>query len=166
MAFLSVCSRLNRQLGQRWCILAEQPKRPLEISDSCRYLSTKAQSSQVAVEKVVKVEYPPILDLSPRAKQDHDKLYWHKQVEQVGTIEEKLMKVNMPYYYGLRTIPLQDDEHHYNCLPYFQHWTRTQYEEDLPETWFKVSPEEVDRLVAAVKEQVIEAIAFQYGSYR
>lgn len=157
MAFLSVGSRLNRAIGHRWCGLARCQH---HIGGSERHSSTDAPDA------VQKVEYPPILDVSKKAVRTREKISWHDQVKAVQTIEEKLIKVNMPYYWGLRTIPLQNDEYHYNCLPYFQHWTRTQYEDGIPETWSKQSPEEVDRLVALVRAEIVDAIVFQYGSYR
>lgn len=113
-----------------------------------------------------KVEYPPIIDQSKEAVKQREKMAWHEQVKKLNTIEEKLIKVNMPAYWGLRTTPLENDEYHYNCLPYFQHWTRTQYENGLPSGWFKRSAGEIDGLVDSVREQIIEAISFQYRGYR
>lgn len=109
-----------------------------------------------------KVEYPPILDQSKAAVAERSKLAWHEQVKNCLTIEEKLIKVNMPAYWGLRTTPLVNDEYHYNCFPYFQHWTRTQYETGLPGNWFKRSAEEIDGLVNNIREQIIETISFHY----
>lgn len=127
-------------------------------------------AAQNAVEKVSedseRVEYPPIMDQSRKANLEREKMAWHEQVKKLNTIEEKLIKVNMPAYWGLRTTPLENDEYHYNCLPSFQHWTRTHYENGLPSDWFKRSAEEVDGLVNAVRDQIIEAITFHYQGYR
>lgn len=127
-------------------------------------------ATQNAVEKnptiAEKVEYPPILDRSRKAEKDREKIAWHEAVKNVKTVEEKLIKVNMPAYWGLRTTPLENDEYHYNCFPHFQHWTRTQYEEGLPNNWFKRSAEEIDGLVNKIREQIIEAVSFQYNGFR
>lgn len=127
-------------------------------------------ATQNAIEKKLsnaeKVEYPPILDPSKKARIEREKIAWHEAVKNVKTVEEKLIKVNMPAYWGLRTTPLENDEYHYNCFPYFQHWTRTQYEDGLPNSWFKHSNEQIDNLVNKIREQIIEAIAFQYHGYR
>lgn len=128
----------------------------------CAAQNVAVQSS----EETVKVEYPPILDPSKAAVAEREKLAWHEQVKKCSTIEEKLIKVNMPAYWGLRTTPLVNDEYHYNCLPYFQHWTRTQYENGLPNGWFKSPAEKVDGLVNNIREQIIEAISFQYRGFR
>lgn len=112
------------------------------------------------------VEYPPILDLGKKACAEREKLAWHEQVKKLNTIEEKLLKVNMPAYYGLRTTPLVNDEYHYNCFPYFQHWTRTQYETGIPANWCKQSSEQIDGLVNTIRDQIIEAISFQFHGCR
>lgn len=125
-----------------------------------RYFATDIQQNEN------QSKYPPILDLSKKAVEEREKIAWHEEVKRLDTIEEKLIKVNMPYYYGLRTTPLQNDEYHYNCLPYFQHWTRTQYESGLPNSWFKQSTEEITGLVNAVKDEIIEAIRFHSTGIR
>lgn len=135
------------------------------ISVLRRYCANQTAVSETA-EEPTKVEYPPILDPSPKAVKEREKLEWHEAVKKCGTIEEKLIKVNMPAYWGLRTTPLVNDEYHYNCFPYIQHWTRTLYETGLPTGWFKRSAEEIDGLVNNIREQVIEAISFQYQGFR
>lgn len=134
---------------------------------SFRYCSSTASTSagENVPETLPKVEYPPILDLSKKAEKEREKMAWHQEVAKVQTIEEKLLKVNVPYYYGLRTIPL-NDQYVYNCLPYMQHWTRTQIEKELPGDWYPQSAEEVDALVNNIREEFIEAILFQYEGYR
>lgn len=130
--------------------------------NSLKWYST----TQNAIEKRPKVCYPPILDESANAVREREKRAWHETVKNVKTIEGKLIKVNMPAYWGLRTTPLENDEYHYNCFPHFQHWTRTQYETGLPNGWFKRTPEEIDGLVNDIREQIIEAISFQYHGFR
>lgn len=133
------------------------------ISALRRYCATQNAIQNVSEETV---EYPPIIDNSRKAIADRTKMAWHEEVKKLNTVEEKLIKVNMPAYWGLRTTPLVNDEYCYNSLPYFQHWTRTQYESGIPKEWFKRSTEEIDSLVNNIREQVIEAISFQYQGYR
>lgn len=130
-----------------------------------RYYSTQ-NAIETKPNNAEKVEYPPILDRSRKAAQEREKIAWHEAVKNVKTVEEKLIKVNMPAYWGLRTTPLENDEYHYNCFPHFQHWTRTQYEDGLPNNWFKRSAEEIDALVNHIREQIIEAVSFQYRGFR
>lgn len=136
----------------------------LRLNPSVSSLRKYCAAQNVEVAK--KVEYPPIIDRSKKAVKEREKMAWHDTVKKVTTIEGKLIKVNMPAYWGLRTTPLENDEYHYNCFPHFQHWTRTQYENGLPNTWFKRSTEDVDALVNGIREQIIEAIAFQFQGYR
>lgn len=131
----------------------------------CSSATTSTIPSENVPETVPKVQYPPILDMSKEAVQDREKIAWHDEVKKVQTIEEKLLKINVPYYYGLRTIPL-NDQYVYNCLPYMQHWTRTQVEKELPGDWYPHTAEEVDALVNNIREEFIEAILFQYQDYR
>lgn len=135
------------------------------ISTLRRY-SAAQNVIETSVEKTDTVEYPPILDDSKKAVSDREKIAWHEEVKKIKTIEEKLIKVNIPAYWGLRTTPLENDEYYYNSLPYFQHWTRTQYESGLPSGWFKRTPEEIDGLVNTIRDQVIESISFHYRGYR
>lgn len=130
----------------------------------------RCYATQNAIEKspinAEKVEYPPIIERTRKAYKEREKIAWHEAVKNVKTVEEKLIKVNIPAYWGLRTTPLENDEYHYNCFPHFQHWTRTQYEDGLPKTWFKRSAEEIDGMVNSIREQIIEAISFQYQGFR
>lgn len=136
-------------------------------SNSGHLLRKQYCVAQNAIQKSSEeVKYPPIVDQSKKAVQEREKMSWHEQVKKLETIEEKLIKVNMPAYWGLRTTPLVNDEYHYNCFPHFQHWTRTQYENELPKSWFKRSAEEVDGLINNVRDHIIEAITFQYQGYR
>lgn len=151
MAFPIVRTKLNKNLAIRLSPV---------ISALRRYCV-----AQNAVAKS-KVEYPPIVDNSKKMVAEREKLAWHEKVKNCPTIEEKLIKVNMPAYWGLRTTPLVNDEYHYNCFPYFQHWTRTQYEYGLPADWFKSSGDVIDDLVKNIRDQVMEAISFQYKGFR
>lgn len=130
-----------------------------------RYFSSKITAAE-DTEQSENVEYPPILDLSKKAEAERRKVAWHNEVKKLNTIEEKLLKVNMPYYYGLRTTPLENDEYLYNCLPFMQHWTRTQIENGLPSGWYHRPTEEIDSLANSIRDQFIEAIAFQYQGHR
>lgn len=154
MAFSMFCTKFNRNSIIRL-------KSPLSAFN--RKCSAVQNVQELPAEKA---EYPPIYDMAPPAVAERRKIAWHEAVKNLKTIEEKLLKVNMPYYYGLRTTPLVNDEYHYNCLPYIQHWTRTQVENGLPADWCKRSKEEVGGLVNKIRDEFIEAILFQYQGYR
>lgn len=52
--------------------------------------------SALAVES--KAKYPPILDLSRLAKYERKRVEWENDVKKLKTVEEKLIKVNMPRF--------------------------------------------------------------------
>lgn len=52
------------------------------------------------------VEYPPILDNSYKSKINRKTLEWRKKIEKISTIEEKLIELNIPRYYGYKVCML------------------------------------------------------------
>ena len=45
-----------------------------------------------------KAKYPPILDLSRLAKNERKRVEWEEEVKKLTTVEEKLIKINMPRF--------------------------------------------------------------------
>lgn len=134
-----------------------------------RWQSTEAPSKsvpQTSSERAESPEYPEILDLNRDAVRVRKRLAWHEEVKEVKTIEEKLIKVNMPKYYGFQMMVMKEELLPYNCLPYIQHWTRTQYQNEIPKSWNKLSDEEVDKLVDLIKDRIEESLHFQYAECR
>lgn len=120
---------------------------------------TKPNATEAAI-------YPEILDLSVKECRKREKIAWHEEVKKLNTIEEKLIKVNMPKYYGWQMMMLTDQDFPYNTLPYVQHYTRTQFETGLPAEWCKYSAEQLDAIVISIKDQIEEAILFHKQGYR
>lgn len=134
-----------------------------------RYRSTEAaaiKNDEIKSSSSDNVSYPKILDLSRQACKERKKIAWHEEVKKLNTIEEKLIKVNMPKYYGWQMIRLTDQQFPYNTLPYVQHYTRTQFEDGLPKEWTKHSPEQLDAIVNGIKEHIEDAILFHHKGYR
>lgn len=134
-----------------------------------RHRSTEAATSESGnAESAVakRVTYPEILDLSPKERRKRQKIAWHEEVKKLNTIEEKLIKVNIPRYYGWQVMSMTDQRFAYNTLPYVQHYTRTQFEDGLPNEWKKHTAEELDAIVNGVKDQIEETISFHHTGYR
>lgn len=134
-----------------------------------RYRSTEAaaiQNDEIKSSASEDVSYPKILDLSPRACKEREQIAWHEEVKKLNTIEEKLIKVNIPKYYGWQMMHLTDKHFAYNTLPYVQHYTRTQFEDGLPKEWTKHSPEQLDAIVEGIKEHIEDVILFHHQEYR
>ncbi|KAJ4433110.1 large ribosomal subunit protein mL65 [Periplaneta americana] len=108
-------------------------------------------------------QYPPILDTSYEARKRREKSEWHEQIKSLKTVEEKLMKINMPRYYGWRTTMFEENDIPYNCLPLVQHATRTHLKDfkGLPSYLPKL--DEADELMLEIKPQIEEALLFEYN---
>lgn len=74
-------------------------------------------------------EYPPIIDLSRDARRKRRLEAHYEEYKQVGTVEEKLFKLNLPKYYGYKSLMLGQENMPYNCLGLIQHLTRTDLKE-------------------------------------
>jgi len=94
-------------------------------------------------------------------------------------VEEKMIKINMPRYYGYKVVDFNDSKIPYNALPLTQHYTRTVVEDlELPSPSASAStaPEVADQgdkntssedaLVKATREDVIEALEFAHDYYK
>lgn len=107
-------------------------------------------------------EYPPILDLSQEAKKARELEAFAERMKKVPTIEEKLIELNMPRYYGFKNIALNDNNYPYNALPYIRYLTKTDFQE------LTQDPEEekkVDKFFDLVKSELYDAIEFEMSGY-
>lgn len=73
-------------------------------------------------------QYPTILDPTFAGRKEREELGWQQEIQEVNTVEEKLIKINMPKYYGFKVVQMSDSRLPYNCLPAIQHYTRTIFE--------------------------------------
>ncbi|XP_026845884.1 28S ribosomal protein S30, mitochondrial [Drosophila persimilis] len=83
--------------------------------------ATSATSNEYSCQP----EYPPIRDLTHKALKRREANDWHEEIRKVPTVEEKIIKVNMPRYYGYKVVDFNDNKIPYNALPVTQHYTRT-----------------------------------------
>ena len=111
--------------------------------------------------------YPPILDLSPRAVMKREKEKWHNKIKKLETVEEKLYGINMPRYYGWKSLDLKEGDIPYDSLPQARYITRTHVVNDhkLPDFYNNlITPEELDTKIQSVKKQIEDVIIFEYCS--
>lgn len=156
MSLTIFCSKFGKNL------LINANRHASAVSRRCQSTETSiAAPPQSRAEHADEAEYPEILDLSSTARKFRERVEWHEEVRKVKTIEEKLIKVNMPKYYGFQMMMLNEECLPYNCLPYVQHYTRTQFEAGLPSGWCKRSAEEIDSLVDEIKGHIEESVQFQ-----
>lgn len=112
-------------------------------------------------------EYPPIADLSFRANLLKRRKHWYDQIKSLNTVEEKLLAINMPRYYGYKCLMLTDNNFSYNCLPFIQHSTRTILETTygLPPLYKQLS-DSANVFIDCVKADIESAIVFEHTGYR
>lgn len=139
-------------------------RRAIKPSERC--LATNAQPNPKD-EYTEKPNYPEILDISYKARKLREAQSWHEEVKNLKTIEEKIIKLNMPRYYGHKCVMLEGNRFPYNCIQLTQHYTRTAFEEvtDLPET-YKKSAATIDSFLKSVKDNIEEAIGFTTACFR
>lgn len=148
-------------------------KPPNQISKflllNCRHLVTKPTAVTAADENdeyTKEPQYPPILDLSYKSRKVRERLQWHEKIKCLKTVEEKLFAVNMPRYYGFKSVMLDDTHFRYNSLPFFQYTTRSMLSDDgLPEYYNKLN-DKVDSLLGLVKSDFEDAVLFEYTGYK
>lgn len=137
------------------------------ILSNCRRLVTKSQISIDDNEEYSKEpQYPPILDMGYDAVKSRRRMEWHEKIKCLKTIEEKLFAINMPRYYGFKSVMLNDHTFRYNSLPFFQYSTRTEMlDGELPHHYDKLN-EKVDGLLETMKSDIEDAVLFEYTGYK
>lgn len=127
--------------------------------------SAASQKLQLAIQEseyTEEPEYPPIKDNSFKARKNEEKLTWHEQIKNAKTIEEKMIKINMPRYYGYKTVMLSDEKLPYNCLPATQHYTRT-----LMDSVSKTaSTAQVEAYVSLAEQELQDALEYAYDYFK
>ncbi|KAI4482764.1 hypothetical protein M0804_008617 [Polistes exclamans] len=130
---------------------------------SKKYSTTLSNESQIATAPV----YPPILDMSNKAVKKRKWAEWHDQIKKLRTVEEKLFKINMPRYYGWKSLFLDEHLIPYNSLDHAQYITRTYViqERGLPDFYNNVmTDEELESILNNIKSTIEDIIAFEYSS--
>jgi len=111
--------------------------------------------------------YPPIIDNSYEAKKQRKLQAYHEEYKQVGTVEEKLFKLNLPKYYGYKALMLSEQNVPYNSLSFVQYATRTELRESetLPGHYKNFEPI-VTKTLETIKSEVQDIIGFEHSSFR
>lgn len=131
------------------------------------YIGTPKNYAQAALaendEFTEVAQYPEIKDLSFLARKEREALSWQEQIQKTATVEEKMIKINMPRYYGFKVVELHDERLPYNCLPAIQHYTRTLFE-SLP-----IESKDDEKLLSyltALKSDVQDALELAHDYFR
>lgn len=137
--------------------------RNLSIS---RGLSAVTQQKDVASEYTETAEYPPILDNSYLKKKDRKVQEWHDKIKKIGTIEEKLLEINMPKYYGYKCLMLDDRVYPYNTLPFFQYATNTEFIEEAMAPTNDEEAKKIENFLNLIKSEIQDAFEFELDGYK
>lgn len=114
-------------------------------------------------------QYPPILDISFKARERRREEAVHEAIKNLNTVEEKIIKINMPRFYGWRSLMLNESFVPYNSESLAQYITRTHIvkEQGLPKYYDRVmSSDKLDATVEQVKKQIQNVVLFEHISHR
>lgn len=130
-----------------------------------KYSTSVVSKVKSETEDATEPKYPSIEDLSWKAKQKRFRLAWHDKIKNLETVEEKLFKINMPRYYGWKSLILKEHVIPYDALSHAQYYTRTHIvkESGLPAYYNNIiSTEQLDRIVQEIKSDIEDNIIFEY----
>lgn len=167
------CCKVNPRLLARFVPFVGRSQGTLSSSAASENIVETVVSPNFSESAVVKekskisnVEYPPILDLSREATNRRKREEWHNKIKHIGTVEEKIIELNMPRYYGWKAYEIEEGVIPYDPLPFAQYVTRTHMvnEPGLPAYYDSLlTPESLDASVQQIKSQIEDAIVFEYA---
>lgn len=130
-----------------------------------RHLSTAPQRD-VDSEYTDEAVYPPIMDNSRDAIKAREKNEWHMKIKRIGTIEEKLIEINVPKYYGYKCVMLSEKEFPYNTMRFLQYATNTEFVEESHASSGEEETKKVDNFLNLIKSDVEDAFEFELDGYK
>uniref|UniRef100_A0A8D8W351 28S ribosomal protein S30, mitochondrial n=1 Tax=Cacopsylla melanoneura TaxID=428564 RepID=A0A8D8W351_9HEMI len=121
-------------------------------------------SNETVVSKNI---YPPILDISEKAKKGREALAMHAKIQALNTVEEKLLALNVPRYYGWESLVLKEGRVPYNFLPFIKSVTKTKvHQVDKECIEITLTQEKVDELLKNIKSQLGKVLVYHSQSQR
>lgn len=132
---------------------------PNSLNQQCRRLSSYFQPSES--EYVDVPVYPQILDVSPPAINTRKIEEGAQKITKLPTVEEKLIELNAPKYYGWWACQLTDNIVPYNVLPFYQFATRSAVQEGLPSIYSNAD-EAAAQYLPIVKDRLSELILQEF----
>lgn len=138
-------------------ILIKNPKHPI-----IRAFSTalQEQSSPDAVQ------YPPITKNSFRERLKQKKLDEYEFIKKCPTIEEKIIQLNMPRYYGFKCLKMGDEWYPYNALPFVKYSTKTDFREVPLAIEDPEEAKRVEDFYNLIKSDLVDALEFEASGYQ
>lgn len=150
-------------MAHRITVVSRVNKKSLVVQ--CRRISSYFQPSES--EYANEAVYPPIVDLSFEAVRDRKIENQARKITSLSTVEEKLIELNRPKYYGWWACQLNDQVFPYDSLPFCQYATRTCLTSGLPAVYSELE-EIASNSVPNIKEKLSELLLqeFEYVEKR
>ena len=115
-------------------------------------------SQSTAVSDVVKTEekdlYPPIYDISLKSEKEREFKTWTDKICNLPTIEQKLIELNMPKYYGWKSANIRDESIPLCAADFVNYSTRTYTIKELPIEYYQDVQETAERYLPEVKDYI------------
>lgn len=110
-------------------------------------------------------EYPEIEDVSRAARRARMQQEYYDKFKALNTVEEKMIALNNPKFYGWPSYQLKESHVPYDYLPFAQYITRTVISEQklLPS---QATEEQIRPLVNQMKAELEKVILFELHSKR
>lgn len=112
------------------------------------------------------IPYPPIEDVSKEAIRAKKKQEFRDKIRKCPTIEEKIIQLNMPRYYGYKCLMLENNDFPYNPLPFVQYVTKTDFQVLAEKITNEEEAKTVDTYLNLIKSDVQDAIEFEIDAYK
>lgn len=110
-------------------------------------------------------QYPPIVDTSYKARVKRKNDTWYDKIKKLESVEEKLFGLNMPRYYGWKSLNLKEGFVPYDSLEQAQYITRTHVANtrELPAFYNTIiTSEQLDASIEIVKNHIKNILSFEY----
>lgn len=129
---------------------------------------TRAFSTALAQQETPKdaVEYPPIVDNSFKEKFNRRRVAKYDRIKECPTIEEKIIELNMPRYWGFRCLMMGDQWYPYNSLPMVRYSTKTDFQETPLKIEDPAEAKKVDDFYNLIKSDLMDALEFELSGYK
>ncbi|XP_043277683.1 39S ribosomal protein S30, mitochondrial [Venturia canescens] len=138
-----------------------------KVRSSVVRIKQQEYSVPVVNQTETEPQYPPIKDLFFKAHFKRQREELAKGIADARTVEEKMIKLNMPRYYGFRSVMLTESNLQYNAIDQIQYITRTHVpkEPGLPSYYDHViTPEGLQENITKIKESIEDCLVFEYTS--
>ena len=123
---------------------------------SSKYYRRCVRLTSTTPEYVEEPQYPPIEDISYKEVLRNKIAKWKNKVKNLPTVEQKLMELNMPKYYGYTSYLMKDRNLYNKGNDFIRFATRTHVINGIPDSYYDGI--KVDHLVEKMKSNVEDLI--------